>query len=94
MAGNRHHGIRTIFIGSLCGGIGPGGLALNDAPKCAHNFAYRYDGLEVLLTIPGGRREFNKANCCWEFLGQTRHPTTSKALGRSMPRNIGTHPQG
>ena len=61
MAGNLHHGIRTIFIGSLCGGIGPGGLALNDAPKCAHNFAYRYDGLEVLLFIPGGRREFSKA---------------------------------
>ena len=61
MGGNLHHGIRTIFIGSLCGGIGLGGLALNDTPKCAHNLAYRYDGLEVLLIIPGGRREFNKA---------------------------------
>ena len=36
-------------------------MALNDTPKCAHSFAYRYDGLEVLLINPGGRREFSKA---------------------------------
>lgn len=62
MGGSLSRVMAHCITGRFCGVIGPGGLGLNDAPsKCAHNFAYRHDGLEVLLTIPGGRREFNKA---------------------------------
>lgn len=76
MAGNRHHGIRIRFIGSLCGGIGPGGLALNDAPKCALRFLVSgYPARQWrVASIRQKRDDSSRHKCGFESRHASTHP--------------------